>query len=74
MPTPFAIISFCETWRGVPACQRATVLAGTERRPAAEGYVCRWRVCWKERREDENRGDEGRIARENVNWGDLLGN
>lgn len=51
MPTPFAIISFCETWRGVPACQRATVLAGTERRPAAEGYVCRWRVCWKERRE-----------------------
>lgn len=26
MPTPFAIISFCETWRGVPACQRATVV------------------------------------------------
>lgn len=24
--------------------------------------------------EDENRGDEGRVARENVNWGDLLGN
>lgn len=27
-----------------------------------------------ERTEDEKRGDEGRVARENVNWGDLLRN
>lgn len=72
MPTPFVIISFCETWRGVPACSLVQ----------REGWLLRVRVLmagkvWrKEKRlsEDERRRDERHVARENVNWGDLLRN
>lgn len=55
------------------------MLAGTERRPAAEGTCAPGGQDLAEREERENRrtkseGDERHVARENVNWGDLLRN
>lgn len=69
-------------WRAsVPACQRARWYR------EEAGWLLRVRVpmagkVWQKERREERRekrrtkseGDERRAARENVNWGDLLGN
>lgn len=78
MPTPFAIISFWETYRGAAHSGKRWNVEGSE----PEGRcLLREQERQEERRDEaeeiEVRGEDdrgGRAVRGNVNWGDLLRN
>jgi len=83
LPTPFAIISFWETYRGAAHSGKrwnARRLGESEGRSSRGKERARERARERERerergmrlREGNDRG--GRAVRGNVNWGDLLRN